>query len=460
MAEQRDAGRTATGDLAGPESLREMVAAQKRGEPRGVFSVCSANPHVLDAALQTASALGTTLLVEATSNQVNQEGGYTGATPADFAASLKQRALAAGLRPDRVLFGGDHLGPHPWSSEPCAKAMEKAREMVRHYVRAGAAKIHLDASMNLADDPAGALEPSTAAERTADLCAAAESVRADGAEGPVYVIGTEVPPPGGERDDAAGPEVTRPQDATRTLELTREAFGRRGLEEAWERVVGLVVQPGVEFGDERVHEYDPPAARPLVGLIESVPGIVYEAHSTDYQRDEGLRDLVRDHFAILKVGPWLTFAFREAVFALEAMELEWLGGRSGVTLSDLGHVVDDAMQRDPAHWKAYYRGDEARLRFARRFSFSDRIRYYWPRPEVDAALNRLLANLEAHPPPLPLLSQHLPGSYRAVREGRISARPGDLVCFHIREVVEIYSRACAGTSDPQPGPSPEQPMLL
>ncbi len=446
MAEQRDAGRTATGDLAGPESLREMVAAQKRGEPRGVFSVCSANPHVLDAALQTASDLGTTLLVEATSNQVNQEGGYTGATPADFAASLKQRALAAGLRRDRVLFGGDHLGPHPWSSEPCAKAMEKAREMVRHYVRAGAAKIHLDASMNLADDPHGALEASTAAERTADLCAAAESVRADDGDGPVYVIGTEVPPPGGERGDAAGPEVTRPEDATKTLELTREAFGNRGLEEAWERVVGLVVQPGVEFGDERVHEYDPPVARPLVELIEAVPGIVYEAHSTDYQREDGLRDLVRDHFAILKVGPWLTFAFREAVFALEAMEREWLGGRSGVTLSELGRVVDDVMQRHPEHWKAYYRGDEARRRFARQFSFSDRIRYYWPRPEVDAALERLLANLLAQPPPLPLLSQHLPGPYEAVREGRISAQPGDLVRYRISEVVRLYSRACAGAA--------------
>ncbi len=446
--------------LAGPGPLREMVAAQKRGEARGVFSVCSANPHVLDAALRTAADRGTTLLVEATSNQVNQDGGYTGATPADFVASLRRQALTAGLSPDRVLFGGDHLGPHPWSSEPAATAMEKAREMVRHYVRAGAAKIHLDASMNLADDPAGALEPSTAAGRTAELCAAAEAVRPDGADGPVYVIGTEVPPPGGERDDASGPEVTRPEDATRTLELTREAFRSRGLEDAWERVVGLVVQPGVEFGDERVHDYDPPAARPLVGLIESVPGIVYEAHSTDYQRDGGLRDLVRDHFAILKVGPWLTFAFREAVFALEAIEREWLGGRAGVTLSDLRQVVDDVMQRDPAHWKAYYRGDEARVRFARQFSFSDRIRYYWPRPEVDAALGRLLANLEAHTVPLPLLSQHLPGPYRAVREGRIRAQPRDLVRFRIREVVELYSRACVGTPAPGPAAFREEPTPL
>jgi D-tagatose-1,6-bisphosphate aldolase subunit GatZ/KbaZ len=338
--------------------------------------------------------------------------------------------------------------------------MEKAREMIRHYVRAGAAKIHLDASMRLADDPPGALEEARAAGRTADLCAAAEAERPAGSEGPVYVVGTEVPIPGGEQDAAPGLQVTRPEDAARTLELTQAAFRSRGLDAAWERVVALVVQPGVEFGDEKIHDYDSGAARVLTAFIEDVPGIVYEAHSTDYQAEDNLRRLVRDHFAILKVGPWLTFAFREAVFALAAMEHEWLGRRSGVTLSDLPEVVDEVMRQDPVHWQDYYRGDEARLRFARRFSLSDRIRYYWPRPEVQAALELLLANLEAHPMPLPLLSQHLPGAYRAVREGRITSHPRDLVRFRVRKVIEIYARACATTTPEAPAASPQQATPL
>jgi D-tagatose-1,6-bisphosphate aldolase subunit GatZ/KbaZ len=429
-----------------------MVAAQKRGEAQGVWSCCSANPFVLEAAFRAADENETTILVEATSNQVNQEGGYTGATPADFAASLRRQAGAAGLPSQRVLLGGDHLGPHPWRGEPAADALPKAREMIRQYVRAGATKVHLDASMRLADDPPGALDPATAAERTADLCAAAEAERTEGSEGPVYVIGTEVPIPGGEQDEAPGLQVTRAEDAARTLELTRAAFRSRELEPAWDRVVGLVVQPGVEFGDEGVHEYDPDAARPLSAFIEAVPGIVFEAHSTDYQKEEGLRALVRDHFAILKVGPWLTFAYREAVFALAAMEEEYLGHRSGVTLSDIRRVVDEAMRRDPVHWRSHYRGDEARLRFARQFSFSDRIRYYWPRAEVQAALERLLSNLEAHPVPLPLLSQKLPEAYRAVREGRIAHHPRDIVRFRVREVIELYARACA--ADPAAPPEP------
>jgi D-tagatose-1,6-bisphosphate aldolase subunit GatZ/KbaZ len=459
MAELRNVPTSGPVALGGPEALLEIVAAQKRGEPRGIWSICSAHPYVLDAALEAGRDLGLPVLVEATSNQVNQEGGYTGVTPAAFAAALRRRAERASLPRDRVLLGGDHLGPHPWRRERGEAAMAKARELVRQYVEAGATKIHLDASMGLADDPGPVPDPETAADRTADLAAAAEDARREGGPAPVYVIGTEVPPPGGERDDAAGPQVTRPEDAARTLELTRAAFRARGLDEAWERVVALVVQPGVEFGDERVHDYDPAAARPLVAFVGGVPGIVYEAHSTDYQTPEGLAALVRDHFAILKVGPWLTFAFREAVFALEAIERESLADRKGVPLSGLRDVLDAAMRREPAYWKDYYRGDEARLRLSRQFSLSDRIRYYWTRPEVEKALARLLANLEASGLPLPLLSQYLPAAWRAVRDGRIAPRAGDLVRGHVREVIELYVCACS-VEGQAPSVSEGAPMPL
>ena len=442
--------------LGGPSALVDVVTAQKRGESRGIWSCCSVHPDVVDTALRTARELDTPVLVEATSNQVNQEGGYTGATPAEFAAALSEAAEAAGLSPSRLLFGGDHLGPHPWQTEPGERAMAKAREMVTGYARAGAVKIHLDASMRLADDPPGALDEQVAAARASELAEAAEGARPEGAEPPVYVIGTEVPVPGGEAGEDAGPVVTRAEDAARTISTTRAAFRARGLEAAWERVVGLVVQPGVEFGQWRVHEYDPAEARALSTFIEDVPGIVYEAHSTDYQKSEALRALVRDHFAILKVGPALTFSWREAVLALAAIEQEWLGGRADVTLSRLPETVDEVMRRDPVYWQSYYRGDEAELRFARRFSLSDRIRYYWPRPEVKAALTRLMANLEAHPAPLPLLSQHLPGPHRAVREGRIARNPRELVRFHVRETIECYTRACGAQAGPMESNGAEQ----
>jgi D-tagatose-1,6-bisphosphate aldolase subunit GatZ/KbaZ len=432
----------------GTDHLLEVARARTQGRVLGVYSVCSANRCVLEAAMHEAAADGSALLIESTSNQVNQHGGYTGITPAGFVSYVRDVAASVPFPGDRIILGGDHLGPHPWRREGAAAAMAKAEEMVRHYVLAGYTKIHLDASMRLADDPGDprqGVSDVTITERAARLAEAAEAARRDlppGSPPPVYVIGTDVPPPGGEREAADGIWTTTPKEAEGTIALTRETFERRGLGDAWSRVIAVVVQPGVEFGDATVFEYDRRRAAPLKALIERQPGLVYEAHSTDYQTPDRLRELVEDHFAILKVGPWLTFAFREAVFALEEIEREWLGGKSGPTLSGLRGVMEDAMQANPAYWEGYYRGDEHQRRFARRWSYSDRIRYYWPRPEAEAALARLLANLEERPVPLSLISQYLPVQYNAVRGGSLSPAPRDLIRHRILEVLAPYARAC------------------
>jgi D-tagatose-1,6-bisphosphate aldolase subunit GatZ/KbaZ len=359
---------------------------------------------------------------------------------------VERIARAMDFPRERVLLGGDHLGPFPHQKEKAAFAMAKAREMVRQYVLAGFAKIHLDASMPCADDPPGALSPPTATERTADLCAVAEAAHRErpvGSKPPLYIVGTEVPTPGGEQERPDRLAVTRPADARETLDLTRAAFAARGLEAAWERVVGLVVQPGVEFGDAVVFEYDRPAAAELRAFVETLDGIVFEAHSTDYQTEASLRSLVADHFAILKVGPGLTFAFREAVFALAEVEREWLGHQKGVALSNIERALEDAMLAHPHHWTAHYKGDADHLRLARRWSLSDRIRYYWTAPLVEAALRRLLHNLSAHgEPPRTLLSQYLPLQHAALREGRIGGDPLDLIRHKVMEVTAAYARAC------------------
>ena len=160
------------------------------------------------------------------------------------------------------------------------------------------------------------------ARRAASLAAAAEQAHASlgAAPAPRYVIGTEVPIPGGAQVHEDRLQVTAVENVRRTIEVTRAAFMRQRLDSAWERVQAVVVQPGVEFGDDFVLDYQPKAAADLVRFIETQPRLVFEAHSTDYQTHASLNQLVRDHFAILKVGPALTFAMREAVFALAWME--------------------------------------------------------------------------------------------------------------------------------------------
>ena len=430
--------------------LDEIIAAQKRGESRGITSICSANPWVLKTAMRQALKTGKNLLIESTCNQVNQFGGYTGMAPADFVAYVRGLARETGLGEEQILLGGDHLGPNVWQNEPAETAMQKSAQMVRAYIQAGYTKIHLDASMKLVDDdPAHPLEVELAAKRTVFLAhVAEETCAAQASTAPRYIIGTEVPIPGGATSSSRAGTGTTPdsevavtsvQDVRRTIEITRRAFWHEGLDSAWERVAAVVVQPGLEFGDDFILDYQAEKAGDLSHFIEAVPGMVYEAHSTDYQAREALRNLVSNHFAILKVGPGLTFALREAIFALAMMEKELFpaGSRSNLTA-----VLENAMLRDPRHWQKYFPGTKREQAFKRKFSLSDRSRYYWPDEQVQAALAKLLANMGQAAMPYSLLSQYAPQFSERIRLGEIENRPEALLGSWVEAVLEDYEYAC------------------
>lgn len=193
----------------------------------GIPSFCTAHPGVLRAVLAHAARHDLPVLIEATCNQVNQEGGYTGQTPAEFAAGLRRMAAEAGVG-NRLILGGDHLGPNPWRREPARAAMAKGEALVAAFVAAGATKIHLDASMALGGEPQP--DPATVAARAARLAAAAETAASDAGLDPLrlgYVIGTEVPIPGGEADGHV-PSVTTPEALRETLDTHRAAFEALG----------------------------------------------------------------------------------------------------------------------------------------------------------------------------------------------------------------------------------------
>ncbi len=425
-------------------SLQDLLICNRRSGKGGSYAVCSAHPWVIDAAIQQAIQDGSLLHVESTSSQVNQLGGYSGQTPSQFAGFVHAAARRMGLPEDRILLGGDHLGPFPWRNEASDSALNKACELARACVLAGYRKIHLDASMACADD-AKVLSEQTVAQRAAVLCEAAEEAVESlppGADLPLYVIGTEVPAPGGESALGAPPAVTTAESLQQTLLVFQQAFEHRGLSPAWQRVIAVVVQPGVEFGDEVVLEYDRSKARLLSEGLPENPSLVYEAHSTDYQSPSALAQMVEDHFAILKVGPWLTFAFREAVFALSEIERELFAGSKGQNLSRVREVLDQAMLREPAYWRSYYHGDESQPRLARAYSYSDRCRYYWHEADVRAEVETLLDNLTTHSMPLTLISQYLPQEYRAIRAGQISKEPEAIIRYHIQLVLRTYAAAC------------------
>ena len=412
------------------ERLRDVVARNRAGQVAAIPSVCSAHADVLRAALLLADRLDRDVVIEATSNQVNQDGGYTGMGPADFIRFVTDLAVADGIDPGRIIFGGDHLGPQAWRNGPVNPAMAKARDMVADYVKAGFTKIHLDCSEGCAGE-ADQLDDAQAAARAAELAVACRDAAPDpGAL--VYVIGTEVPPPGGARSDAWGDiPATTPEAAEATLAAHAHAFVERGLTAELDQVAGLVVQPGVEFTPMHIHhlpmERDPGLRR----AIAPWTGLCLEAHSTDYQRPEVYPRLAELGFAFQKVGPALTFGWRQALYGLDHLR-----GLLGIDAVPIADVMDEVMLARPSHWERHYRGDDLRLQ--RHFGLADRIRYYWPDPTARRAVARLLADLSDRAVPEPLLWQVFDRGLLDLAEALPGTLPERLLLAGVQQQLRPY----------------------
>jgi len=410
--------------------IQDLIKRNRNGEAIGLPCFCTANEQVLRAVLSFAKKTGFPTVIEATCNQVNQDGGYTGMTAADFMAWLSGMAAEANVSMDQLILGGDHLGPNVWKDEPLDIAMEKARKLVKTYVQAGFKKIHLDASMACGGEPNPTFEQ--IAERAADLCVVAEKYAPDPSE-LIYIIGTEVPIPGGETEEPDALDVTSVDRFHETIETHRAAFKARGLDDAWTRIVSVVTQPGVDFGHTSIYPFVPEKAKPLSDAILKKDDLTFEAHSTDYQPTSALASLVENHFFFLKVGPELTFRFREAVWALAEIEAK-------LDLSDPSNVREIMTQRmhdAPDNWQNYYSGTDADVARLRIYSYSDRIRYYWADDAVSVALSKLLTNLDALTLPETLITQ----SFMGLEFGEISTDPITLMEAHIERCVSRYFEA-------------------
>ena len=418
--------------------LKTVIEKNRNGQKMGLYSVCSANELVLRSAIRHAVVHQYPLIIESTSNQVNQFGGYTGIRPHEFFNQVQKIAQEEGINPENLVLGGDHLGPLLWQHEPEGPAMEKAVEMVRAYTMAGFSKIHLDTSMKLADDPPGPLDVRVCARRGVILAKAVYecfSGMPNQDKRPMLVIGSEVPIPGGSKQHEDTVTPTDPDDFLRQVSIFKDEFQKAGID--FNDVVAFVVQPGVEFGDDFVCFYDPEKAGALTDALKTVPGLVFEGHSSDYQGPGNLAKMVRDGVAILKVGPGLTFALREGLFQLEAAE-EILTPPS--SRSKLKKTLLEEMNKSKQYWEKYYLGTADEVEYKKLFSYSDRCRYYLPAKTVQDAIEKLLSNVREVPPAL--LSQLLPAQYRRYMSGTLRNDPLSLLYDRVGDICSDYAFAC------------------
>ncbi|MGI6608673.1 MAG: class II D-tagatose-bisphosphate aldolase, non-catalytic subunit [Erysipelotrichaceae bacterium] len=428
--------------------LKRIVTHHKNNDPIGIYSVCSANAFVIRAAIKRGLQTKTPVLIEATANQVNQYGGYTGMKPEDFRDFVFEIAREENFPVENIILGGDHLGPLTWSSLNEEEAMKEAARLIELYVLAGYTKIHIDTSMRLNDDNVNeALSTEVIAKRGAILAEVAEKAykklleSKPDATAPVYIVGSEVPIPGGATAESGDSEVqvTKVEDFKATYDTFKKAFENKNLLDAWENVIAIVVQPGVEEKDAGCTEYDRYKAKELMNSIKEYDNIVFEGHSTDYQTKKALRELVEDGVGVLKVGPGLTFAAREALFALAFAEQE-LYKDTAVRQSNFIKVLDDEMLKNPKNWQKHYTGTAQEIALKRKYSFSDRSRYYMPTENVTEATEILINNFKDGVP-LNLLSQFMPIQYTKVRDGLIKNNPEDLIIDRIVNTIDEYLQA-------------------
>ncbi|CAM3595689.1 class II D-tagatose-bisphosphate aldolase, non-catalytic subunit [Erysipelothrix urinaevulpis] len=410
----------------------------------GVYSVCTANGTAIEAALEFARDHDAPVVIESTANQVDQFGGYTGMKPTDFRDYVYDIANKVGISNEMVILGGDHLGPLTWTDKNEDEAMELAKVLVYEYVRAGFTKIHLDTSMRVADDDQNErLSDATIAKRSAIL--AKEALRGyqdllkenKDAVFPAFIIGSEVPIPGGAQEEEEELQVTSVEDFETTYGVFKETFAALDVMEVFDAVIGIVVQPGVEFGDAEIDQYNREKAKDLSQTLKTkYPQLVFEGHSTDYQTPEHLREMVEDGINILKVGPALTFAYREALFALSYIEDTLVENPSNFI-----DVLEQSMMKEPKNWKNHYHGNEKELFIKRKFSYSDRARYYLPQDDVQKAITTLIKNINETGIPMNVLSQHLPYQYRKVQKGLIELEATALIKDYIKLYYEDYHYA-------------------
>lgn len=427
--------------------LKNIVKFQKNNEPVGIYSVCSANPFVIKAALRRGLQTKTPVLIEATSNQVNQYGGYTGMLPEDFKKFVYDIAKEENYPIENIILGGDHLGPLTWTHLNEDEAMKEASKLIELYVLAGYTKIHIDTSMRLNDDDVNSpLSTEVIAKRGALIAKVAEDAYKEvlknnpNAVAPVYIVGSEVPIPGGSTAAVdEGVQVTKVEDFKSTYNTFEKSFKENNLNDAWDNVIAIVVQPGVEEKDTGCTEYDRIKAKDLMESIKEYSNVVFEGHSTDYQTKQALRELVEDGVGVLKVGPGLTFAAREALFALAFAEKEQYKD-TDVVQSNFMEVLDEAMLANPKNWQKHYHGNKQEIAVKRKYSFSDRSRYYMPTENVSKAINILMNNFKDGVP-LNLLSQFMPIQYTKVRDGVINNNPEELIIDRIVNTIDEYLQA-------------------
>jgi len=346
-----------------------------------LLAVCPNSDAVTRAALHAAKEADAPLLLAATLNQVDREGGYTGWTPAELVRFVAREAERIGV-PGLVLPCLDHAGPwlkdeHTRAHYSYEETLEAVKRSIEACIDAGYALLHLDPTVDRRrSDSTPPIE--WVVERTVELIAHAEAYRKQANRRPIsYEVGTEEVQGGLADVDTFASFLDRLDDALHT----------HGLADAWPCfVVGKVGT------DLETTSFDPEVARRLTEVARPY-GARLKGHYTDYVANP--EEYPLSGMGGANVGPEFTEVEYEALMDLVGLERKL--GRS----SELDAAVRDAVV-DSGRWTKWLHPEEAGASFdalsadRQQWLIRTGSRYIWTEPSVQAARRQLYDNLRGY----------------------------------------------------------------
>ena len=342
---------------------------------RALPSLCTSNLDVLKTAIYFCKKKNFPILIESTSSQVNQQGGYSGKKPKDFFYSVNKIAKKINFPKKNLHIGGDHLGPLPWKNLSSKIALHNSIRLINDCLKSNYSKIHIDTSIKCSSDKVLTSQEIFLITKTI-LNKIKKNKKLRKA---FLVIGTEVPLSGG--NDKSKLKLTSKSQIFHDVEkFKRIRIGNKPF--------GLVIEPGMKFMHYTILS---PKFKNFKKkkLISKRFNFVFEAHSTDYQSLSCLKNLVKNNFKFLKVGPELTFYMTRALFFMEELEKKYFSKNK----SNIKQKIFIEMMQNKKHWNSYYSGRKKFLKKLILNSRLDRIRYYLNKEKIEKSKKILEENI-------------------------------------------------------------------
>ena len=339
-------------------------------------SFCTSNIEVIKSILFFCHIKKLPCLIECTSNQVNQHGGYTNKTPKMFIKEILSISKKIKFNSKKLFLGGDHLGPLPWKKRSKTVAIKNSISLINDYLDQKFCKIHIDTSIKCKNDEY--INSDIIFERTNEI------LNNDNIKKKIkdkfLVVGTEVPLSGsGDNENII--KTSKKQIETEVIKF-KKILKKQNLKN---NIFGLVIEPGMKYMHSSVTK---PNFTNFTNKknISKKNNFVYEAHSTDYQSKKILKQLVKNNFKFLKVGPELTYSYSRSLFFMENIEKNNFKLKN----SNIKKIIFSSMLKNRKYWEGYYEKKTPELLLNSKL---DRMRYYFNSKPVVNSIKTLKKNI-------------------------------------------------------------------